>query len=105
MRDCAFEVFLNHRQGAADKIAVAIGQVAVVALDQRVEAEAPILSKRNLAQKKVAKNVGGEQILFALPVLIAQNRARTVDGFGLESAEGVQNRLGADDIAARLATS
>jgi hypothetical protein len=90
----------NHRQRAADEVAVAVGKVAVITLHQRIETETPILTKGNLAQQKIAKHVGGEEILFVLPVLIAENRAGAIDGLGLEGAEGVEDSLGADDVAA-----
>ena len=69
---------LNHRQCAADKVAIAIREVAVISLDQSVEAEAAVLTERNLAQQEITKDVGGKEVLLMLPVLIAQHRAGAV---------------------------
>src|ERR1700743_419195 len=93
------KVFLNHRQSAAGEVAVAVGEVAVVALDERVEAEASVLPEGNLAQEEVGENGGGEQIPLAVPVLVAQNRTRQVDGLRLQRPKSVEDRLGANDVA------
>src|SRR5207248_6593415 len=70
--DNAIEVFDNHRQRSTDEISVSIRQISVVSLHQRVEAEAPVLPKRNLTKQKVAKNIRREEVLFVLPVLLAK---------------------------------
>ena len=62
-REDAFEVFLDHRQGAADEVAVAVGEVAVVALDEGVEGEAAVLAEGDFAEEEVAEDVGGEEVL------------------------------------------
>ena len=98
----SIKIFVDHRQSAADKVAVAVGQVAVVALDQGVEAEAAVLAEGNFAEQEVAEDVGGEEVLFVFPVLVAQNCAGPIDGLWLERAEGVEDGFGADDVAVGL---
>ncbi len=99
---CAFEILLDHRQRAADEVAVAVGEVGVVALDEGVEGEAAVLAEGDLAEEEVAEDVGGEEVLLVFPVLVAERSAGPVDGLGLEAAEGVEDGLGADDVAAGL---
>ena len=60
----AVEVFLDHRQRAADEVAVAVGEVGVVAGDEGVEAEAAVLAEGDFAEEEVAEDVGGEEVLF-----------------------------------------
>ncbi len=72
---CAAEVFVDHVDDAADEVAVAVGEVAVVALDQCVEGEVAVLAEGNFAQQEIAQGIGAEDF---------------VHGFG------------ADDVAARL---
>ena len=66
---------MHHVDDAADEVAVAVGEVAVVALDQCVEGEVAVLAEGNFAQQEIAQGIGAEDF---------------VHGFGT------------DDIAARL---
>ena len=50
------------RQRAAGQIAEAIGQIRVVALDQRVVAEAAILPEGDFAQQEIAQRVGADHV-------------------------------------------
>ena len=60
------EVFVHHVDDAADQIAVAVGEVAVVALNQRVEGEIAVLAERNFAEEEVAERIGAEDFLNSL---------------------------------------
>src|SRR6185312_14418358 len=60
-------VLLNKVQCAADEVAVAVGEVAVVALDEGVEAEAAVLAEGDFAEEEVAEDVGGEEVLLVFP--------------------------------------
>ena len=57
------KVLVHHVDDAADEVAVAVGQVAVEALDERIEAEAAVLSKRDFAQQEVAQRIGAQNFL------------------------------------------
>ena len=56
----------DHGEGAADEVAVAVGEVGVVAGDEGVEGEAAVLAEGDLAEEEVAEDVGGEEVLFVL---------------------------------------
>ena len=51
------KILLDQIQCAADKVAIAIRKISVIASDHRIEAKAPILPKRNLAQKKIPQHI------------------------------------------------
>ena len=67
---------MDHGQRAAGEVAEAVGEVGVVAADQRVVAEAAVLPEDDFAQQEIAQGV---------------------------RAHHLADRLGADDVAARLA--
>src|SRR5207237_165432 len=50
-------VALDHRQGAAGKIAQTAGKVAISALDQILVAESPVLSEHHFAQTKITDGI------------------------------------------------
>ena len=54
----------DQREDAADEVAVAVGEVGVVASDHSVEAEAAVLAEGDLAEEEVAEDVGGEEVLL-----------------------------------------
>ena len=56
----------DHVDDAADEIAVAVGEVAVVALHQCVEGEAAVLAEGNFAQQEVAQGIGAEHLVHGL---------------------------------------
>jgi len=56
---------LRERQCAADEVAVAVGEVGVVAGDEGVEAEGSVLTEGDLAEEEVAEDVGGEEVLLS----------------------------------------
>ena len=60
LRHDAAKILVHHVDDAADQVAVAVGEVAVVALDQSIEAEVAILAEGNLAQQEVAQCVGAQ---------------------------------------------
>ena len=86
----AVEVAADHRQRAAHQIPVAIRQIRVVALHQRVEREAAVLAEDDLAQQEVAQRVRPKEVLLGFGQV------------GFERAEAFQNGLRAHDVAARL---
>src|SRR5713226_7132563 len=55
-------VLLDHRGGAAGEVAEAVGEVAVVALDEGVVTEIAVLAEDGFAQKIVAKRVHTEDV-------------------------------------------
>src|SRR5216683_1562802 len=60
--DLAAAVLLNHRRGAAGEVAEAVGEIAVVALDDRVVTEIAVLAEDGLAQKIVAKSIHAQDV-------------------------------------------
>jgi hypothetical protein len=72
----ALPVLIDHGQRAAGEIAQAVGEIGIVAADERVVAEAAVLPEDHFAQQEVAQGVGAHHLL---------------------------NRLGAHDVAARFA--
>jgi hypothetical protein len=61
---CSAKILIDHRKGAADEVAVAVGEVGVVAGDEGVEAEGSVLAEGDLAQEEVAEDIGGEEVLL-----------------------------------------
>ena len=57
---------MNHVDHAAHQVAVAVGQVAVVALHQCIEAEAAILPEGNLPQQEVPQSIRPQNLLHRL---------------------------------------
>ena len=53
----AAAIFVDHRHGAADEIAVVVGEVVVVAGDEELFGVVAVLTDRNLAQEIVAHSV------------------------------------------------
>ena len=51
------EIFFNHGRGAAGKIPKTVGKVAVVARDQCVVTEIPVLAEDDFAQQKITESV------------------------------------------------
>ncbi len=72
----AVAILLNHGQRNARDVAEAVGQLVVEAVDERIEAEGPVLSENNFAQEEVAQRFNPHDFL---------------------------NRAGAHDVAARFA--
>ena len=62
----AAKVFVHHVDDAADKIAVAVGKISVVALHQRVEGKIAVLAKGNFAEEEVAQGIGAQDLLDGL---------------------------------------
>ena len=58
----AVEILADHGQRAADEVAVAVGEVGVVAGDEGVEGEAAVLAEGDFAQQEVAEDVGAENV-------------------------------------------
>ncbi len=98
----SLEIFVDHGQRAADEVAVSVGEIGVIALDEGVEGEGAVLAEGDLAEEEVAEDVGAEEVLLVLPVSVGERCAGPVDGLGLEAAEGVEDGFGADDVAAGL---
>ena len=63
-RNSPSKYLFDHFERAADEVAVAVGEVGVVAGDEGVEAEAAVLAEGNLAEQEVAEDVGGEEVLL-----------------------------------------
>ena len=56
---------------AADEVAVAVGEVGVVAGDEGVEAEAAVLAEGDFAEQEIAEDIGGEEVCWASGALSA----------------------------------
>ena len=77
----AAKVFVDHRCGAAGKIAKTVGQIAVVARNERVVAEIAVLAEDDFAQQEIAESIHAEHI---------RDRARKHDiALGLAHFAGV----------------
>ncbi len=61
-REDTSKVFLKHRERAADEVAIAVGEIGVVAGDQGFEGEAAVLAEGDFAEEEVAEDVGGEEV-------------------------------------------
>ena len=59
----AFEVFVHHVDDAADEVAVAIGEVAVIALEECVEGEIAVLAEGDFAEEEIAQSIGAQNFL------------------------------------------
>src|SRR5882724_509450 len=62
LRNFPATILLDHRRGAAGKVAEAVGEVAVVARNEGIVAEVAILAENRLSQKIVAKRVHPEDV-------------------------------------------
>ena len=53
---------MHHVDDAADQVAVAVGEVGVVALKQSFEGEVAVVAEADLAQEEVAQGVVAEDL-------------------------------------------
>src|SRR6266849_2692057 len=60
--DLTAAILLDHCEDAAGEVAEAVGEVAVVALNERVVTEISVLPENGLAQKIVAKRIHAEDV-------------------------------------------
>src|SRR5260370_13496726 len=61
-RDLAAATLFDHSEGAAGEVAEAVGEVAVVALHERVVAGIAVLAEDGFAQKIVAQSIHAEDV-------------------------------------------
>ena len=102
-RNHAAAILIDHRQRAAGQVAEAVGEIGIVAADQRVVAEAAVLAEDHFAQQEVAQRVGAEHFVdgrgahdvaarFAHFVVFKQQPAVRENAFGQRQAGGHQKR-------------
>ena len=112
LRDLVAAVLMDHRQRAAGQVAEAIGEIGIVAADQRVVAEGAILSEDDFAQQEVAQGVGSHHLpdgfgthnvaaALAHLVVFKQQPAVREDLFGQRHAARHQKRRPEDGMEAR----
>src|ERR1700742_4607152 len=90
-----WEILFGKLQYSADEVAVAVGEIRVVAGDEGIEAEAAVLAEGDFAEQEVAEHVGGEEVALALGAF--------GELFGVDVlSEGFEDGLCADDVALRF---
>jgi len=61
-RDRALAILVDHGESAAGQVAEAVGQVGVIAADERVVTEVAVLAEDYLAQQVITQRVGAHHL-------------------------------------------